>query len=101
MPEGTPFNKIRRTRAFSVKVVLHGDHINAAEPFAHTLADEEKPTFAHRYDNEHFIAGQGTVRQRDGCGREVRRTGQWLRLLYREMPHSFKVTRTACKCRAL
>ena len=41
MPEGTPFNKVRRTQAFGAKVVLHGDNISAAEPFAHALAEEE------------------------------------------------------------
>ena len=40
MPEGTPFTKVRRTQAFGAKVVLHGDNISAAEPFAHALAEE-------------------------------------------------------------
>ena len=40
MPEGTPFTKVRRTQAFWAKVVLHGDNISAAEPFAHALAEE-------------------------------------------------------------
>ena len=39
MPEGTPFNKARRPQAFGAKVVLHGDIISAAEPFAHALAE--------------------------------------------------------------
>ena len=30
MPEGTPFNKVRRTQAFGAKVVLHGDNISAS-----------------------------------------------------------------------
>lgn len=61
MPEGTPFNKVRRTQAFGAKVVLHGDNISAAEPFAHALADKEQLTFVHPYDDERIIAGQGTV----------------------------------------
>ena len=40
MPEGTPFTKVRRPQAFWAKVVLHGDNISAAEPFAHALAEE-------------------------------------------------------------
>ncbi|MDD9924645.1 MAG: pyridoxal-phosphate dependent enzyme, partial [Rhodospirillaceae bacterium] len=61
MPEGTPFNKVRRTQAFGAKVVLHGDNISAAEPFAHALAEEERLTFVHPYDDERIIAGQGTI----------------------------------------
>ena len=61
MPEGTPFNKVRRTQAFGAKVVLHGDNISAAEPFAHALAEEERLTFVHPYDDERIITGQGTI----------------------------------------
>ena len=61
MPEGTPFVKVRRTQAFGAKVVLQGDNISAAEPFAHAMADKEKLTFVHPYDDERIIAGQGTV----------------------------------------
>lgn len=61
MPEGTPFTKIRRTEAFGAEVVLHGDTLNAAEPFAHELAAERGLTFVHPYDDERIICGQGTV----------------------------------------
>lgn len=61
MPEGTPFTKIRRTEAYGAEVVLHGDTLNAAEPYAHELADERGLTFVHPYDDERIIAGQGTV----------------------------------------
>jgi threonine dehydratase len=61
MPEGTPFNKIRRTEAFGATVILHGDTLNAAEPHAHELAAEHGYTFVHPYDDERIIAGQGTV----------------------------------------
>jgi threonine dehydratase len=61
MPEGTPFNKIRRTEAFGAAVILHGDTLNAAEPHAHELAAEHGYTFVHPYDDERIIAGQGTV----------------------------------------
>lgn len=61
MPEGTPFNKVRRTQGFGAKVVLHGDNISAAEPFAHELAESERLTFVHPYDDARIIAGQGTV----------------------------------------
>ncbi|NKB57823.1 MAG: threonine ammonia-lyase [Alphaproteobacteria bacterium] len=61
MPEGTPFNKVRRTQAFGAHVVLKGENINMAEPFAYDLADQEKLTFVHPYDDVRIIAGQGTV----------------------------------------
>ena len=61
MPEGTPFTKIRRTEAFGAEVVLRGDTLNAAEPLAHAIAEERGLTFVHPYDDEHIIAGQGTV----------------------------------------
>lgn len=61
MPEGTPFNKIRRTEAYGAEVVLRGDTLNAAEPHAHELAAEHGYTFVHPYDDERIIAGQGTV----------------------------------------
>jgi len=61
MPEGTPFTKIRRTEAFGARVVLRGDTLNAAEPFAHAQAEAEGLTFVHPYDDERIVAGQGTV----------------------------------------
>lgn len=61
MPEGTPFTKVARTQAHGARVILHGDNINAAEPFAVALAEEEGLTFVHPYADPHIIAGQGTV----------------------------------------
>lgn len=61
MPEGTPFNKVRRTQAFGANVVLKGDNISASEPFAHDLAEREQLIFVHPYDDVKIIAGQGTV----------------------------------------
>lgn len=61
MPEGTPFNKIRRTEAYGAEVVLRGETLNEAEPYAHELAAEHGYTFVHPYDDERIIAGQGTV----------------------------------------
>ncbi len=61
MPVGTPFTKIRRTQAFGAQVILHGETLNEAEPFAHEKAASEGLTFVHPYDDESIIAGQGTV----------------------------------------
>lgn len=61
MPEGTPFTKIRRTREFGAAVLLHGDSVNAAEPFANSLAAERRLTIVHPYNDPKIIAGQGTI----------------------------------------
>ena len=61
MPEGTPFNKVRRTQAFGAEVLLHGDNLSAAEPYANALAKERRLTFVHPYDDVRIVAGQGTV----------------------------------------
>ncbi|MDA0663631.1 MAG: threonine ammonia-lyase [Proteobacteria bacterium] len=61
MPEGTPFTKIRRTREFGAEVILHGDSVNTAEPFANGLAAERRLTIVHPYNVPKIIAGQGTI----------------------------------------
>ncbi len=61
MPEGTAFTKIRRTEGFGAHVILRGDTLNAAEPFAYAMAEEKGLTFVHPYDDERIIAGQGTT----------------------------------------
>jgi threonine dehydratase len=61
MPRFTPGVKVERTRSFGPQVVLHGDTLDEARNHAITLADKEKLTFVHPYDDEAIIAGQGTV----------------------------------------
>ncbi len=61
MPEATPFTKIVRTEAFGAKVLLHGESVNAAEPFAQELATAESLTIVHPYDDELIVTGQGTI----------------------------------------
>lgn len=61
MPEGTPFTKIARTRSHGARVVLFGDTISEAEPHAHEISEAESLTFVHPYDDDHIIAGQGTI----------------------------------------
>src|SRR5271156_5727067 len=61
MPEGTPFVKVKHTKAFGARVVLEGATL--AESFAHAkaIAAAENLTFVHPYDDPKIIAGQGTV----------------------------------------
>lgn len=61
MPKGTPFTKITRTRNFGARVVLEGQTVNDAKPFADEIAAREGLTFVHPYDDPEIIAGQGTI----------------------------------------
>jgi threonine dehydratase len=61
MPQGTPFNKVERTKGFGARVVIEGDTIDAAAVFARELAKRENLTFVHPYDDAKIVAGQGTI----------------------------------------
>jgi threonine dehydratase len=61
MPEGTPFNKVERTRSFGARVVLRGDSIDSSAVHARELAQRERLTFVHPYDDEKIVGGQGTI----------------------------------------
>ena len=61
MPRFTPGVKVERTRGFGAEVVLHGDTLAEARAHAYQLADEQKLTFVHPYDDEAIAAGQGTL----------------------------------------
>ncbi len=61
MPEGTPFNKIKRTEDFGAKVVLHGHMFDDSVEETLRLAEKHGYTFIHPYDDPDLVAGQGTV----------------------------------------
>jgi threonine dehydratase len=61
MPSFTPNTKVEHTRAHGARVVLHGDTLAEAATEAHRLADADKLTFVHPYDDPRIIAGQGTI----------------------------------------
>ncbi|HEY2444172.1 MAG TPA: threonine ammonia-lyase [Rhizomicrobium sp.] len=61
MPEGTPFNKVKHTKAFGAQVVLEGASLEAAYERARKIADAEHLVFVHPYDDHLVVAGQGTV----------------------------------------
>jgi threonine dehydratase len=61
MPQGTPFNKVERTKGLGARVLIEGDTIDAAAVFARELAKRENLTFVHPYDDPRIIAGQGTI----------------------------------------
>ena len=61
MPEGTPFNKIQRTRDFGAAVVLHGKGFDESVQFTLDMAADKGMTFVHPFDDPVVVAGQGTV----------------------------------------
>ncbi len=61
MPCFTPGIKVERTRGFGAEVVLHGDTLDEARTHALALAQAQRLTFVHPYDDPDIVAGQGTV----------------------------------------
>ncbi len=61
MPEGTPFNKVKRTEELGAEVVLTGTTLEESTAAALQLATEKALTFVHPFDDPLVIAGQGTV----------------------------------------
>ncbi|HWE06623.1 MAG TPA: threonine ammonia-lyase, partial [Rhizomicrobium sp.] len=61
MPEGTPFNKVKHTKALGAQIVLEGASLEAAFERARKIADAEHLVFVHPYDDPLVVAGQGTV----------------------------------------
>ena len=61
MPEGTPFNKVKRTEDFGATVVLHGKGFDDSVQFTLDLAAKDGLTFIHPFDDPIVAAGQGTV----------------------------------------
>lgn len=61
MPNGTPFNKVQKTEDFGAKVVLYGTQFDESVGETMRLAEENKFTFVHPFDDEHIVSGQGTL----------------------------------------
>lgn len=61
MPERAPVAKVKATRSYGGKVVLHGEDYDAAAERAHEIADEEDRTYVPAFDDEMVMAGQGTL----------------------------------------
>jgi len=61
MPEGTPFTKIKHTRDFGARVLMHGASLSDAFTRAQEIARNENLVFVHPYDDPLVIAGQGTA----------------------------------------
>jgi threonine dehydratase len=61
MPEGTPFNKVKRTEDFGAKVILHGSGFDESVAFTMEMAETRGLSFIHPFDDPLVVAGQGTV----------------------------------------
>ncbi|MGE0749888.1 MAG: threonine ammonia-lyase [Variibacter sp.] len=61
MPVTTPFVKVAATEAHGAKVVLDGETLSEAQTRAEAIADEQRLTWVHPYDDAFVIAGQGTA----------------------------------------
>ncbi len=61
MPNGTPFNKIKRTKDFGAKIVIYGDNFDSSVGETLRLAKENNLTFIHPFDDKYVVAGQGTL----------------------------------------
>ncbi len=61
MPRGSPNTKIKNTRVHGAEVVLEGESLHEAGDHARSRAKRDDLVFVHPYEDEHVIAGQGTV----------------------------------------
>jgi threonine dehydratase len=61
MPGPTPLVKVRNTRRFGAEVILHGATFSDARDEARRLREERNLVMIPAFDDDHVIAGQGTV----------------------------------------
>ena len=61
MPEGTPFNKVKRTGDFGAEVVLHGEGFDESVQFTLDMARDKGMVFIHPFDDPTVAAGQGSI----------------------------------------
>ena len=61
MPNTTPDIKVNSVKALGAKVILHGDSFAQAYTYSLTLVADRGLVYIHPFDDEHTIAGQGTV----------------------------------------
>ncbi len=61
MPVATPSIKVNAVSALGAKIILHGETYDDAYFKAIELAENDRLTFIHPFDDPDVIAGQGTV----------------------------------------
>lgn len=61
MPTTTPLIKVNRTKGYGAEVVLYGDVYDEACAHAYELAEKNRYTFVHPFDDLDVATGQGTI----------------------------------------
>lgn len=61
MPERAPLTKVNATRRYGAEVILAGATFDDAGVTAHAIQQERGLTYVHAFNDEHVIAGQGTL----------------------------------------
>jgi threonine dehydratase len=61
MPTTAPLIKVTNTRALGAEVIQYGQTFDVSFAHAKMLAKKRKLTLIHAFDDEHVIAGQGTI----------------------------------------
>jgi threonine dehydratase len=61
MPVTAPLVKVSTCRHLKARVIQHGNNFREAAAHAREIADREKLTYIHGYDDAAIIAGQGTL----------------------------------------
>ena len=61
MPKTSPLVKIEATRSYGAEVILEGDIYDEAFDYAQKLSQDTGAVFVHPFEDDHIIAGQGTI----------------------------------------
>ncbi|CQR73389.1 L-threonine dehydratase catabolic TdcB [Sporomusa ovata DSM 2662] len=61
MPKNAPLSKVKATKSYGAKVILHGGVYDEAYAEASRLQKERQLTFIHPFNDPMVIAGQGTI----------------------------------------
>ena len=61
LPVHAPLTKVMATREFGGDVILHGATFDEAVAYSRELQAERGYTYVHAFDDEHIVAGQGTI----------------------------------------
>ncbi len=61
MPEDAPEIKVSKTRHYGAEIVFYDRYSESREKIAYALAEKRGGTIVPSFDDQHIIAGQGTV----------------------------------------
>ncbi|MGK5083228.1 threonine ammonia-lyase [Bdellovibrionota bacterium FG-1] len=61
MPKGAPLVKEQNTRSLGAEIMMEGQNFQEAFDFAQSIAKKSGRVFIHAFEDEHIMAGAGTV----------------------------------------